>query len=89
MRKMLSYSILDLSKCLNRKTCTFTFMRFRLRLFPRSKFESESVFFHKVMYKYCSKTNFDNFGLYLKKSRNGFPIVFSNLGGRVWGIFSS
>ena len=54
MRKILSYLIFDLAKCPNRKTCTFTYMRFRFLHFPRSKIVSESLFFHKVLYNYYS-----------------------------------
>ena len=77
MRKMLSDLILDLAKCLNRKTCTFTLCVFRLRHFPRSKIESESI----CLKKYYIITIFliECFGLYLTKSKNGFPIVLSNL----------
>ena len=33
-------------------------------------------FSNKVLYNYCSKFFFERFGEYLKKSKNGFPIVF-------------
>ena len=34
MRKLLSNSILNLAKCPNQKTCTFTFMRFPIGVLP-------------------------------------------------------
>ena len=112
---MLSDSILDLGKCPSRKTCTYTFMRFQLGHFPKSKFEYESIFFikyyvftilnnkwaynaylhifslntsqsRKLIPKadlkwecpyYYSKKKLERFGQYLKKPKNGFPIVFS------------
>jgi hypothetical protein len=33
-------------------------------------------FTNKVLYNYSSKKNLERFGQYLKKSKNGFPIVF-------------
>ena len=46
MRKLLSDTILDLGKCPNRKTYTFTFI-FRLAHFLRSKIEYEGIFLIK------------------------------------------
>ena len=64
MRKILSDSILDLAKCPNRKTCTFTFMHFPVETLPRSKMESESIS-HKVLYNYNLKTKFGSASVYI------------------------
>ena len=60
---------------------------FRLRHFAKAKIESES----SVLIKYFLITilNFflERFGQYLKKSKNGFPIVFSNLARKGSGVF--
>ena len=52
---------------------------FRLGHFPRSKIEFGSIFLFK--YYIITFLNFfvERFGLHLTKSKNGFPIVFSNL----------
>ena len=43
MRKMLSDLILDLGKCPNRKTCTFTFMHFPVGALPKVQNQIWSV----------------------------------------------
>ena len=73
MRKMFSDSILDLRKCPNRKL-----------------HESESACFpvgvlHVVQLYYF----LERLGLYLTESKNGFPIVFSNIARKGSGFFSS
>ena len=52
---------------------------FRLEHFPRSKIEFESIFL--IKYYIITILNFfvERFGLYLTKSKNGLPNVFSNL----------
>ena len=52
MRKMRNDSVLDLGMCPNRKICPFTFMRFPVEDFPRSKIDS-----HKVIYNCYFKKN--------------------------------
>ena len=73
MGKLLSNLILDLAKCPNQKTCTFTFMHFLIGALPEVQNWFRKPFSHKVLYNYYSND------LYLTKSKNGFPIVFSNL----------
>ena len=67
MRKMLSNSILDLGKCPNRKTCTFTFMRFPVGAIPEVQNSIWKYFSHKVLYNYYSKFFLERFTLYLTK----------------------
>ena len=52
---------------------------FWLGQFARSQFKFESSF--PIKYYIITVLNFflERFGLYLTKSKNGFPIVFSNL----------
>ena len=79
MRKMLSKSILDLGKCPNWKTLESESACFLVGHLVRSKIKSESSF--PIKYYIITILNFflEHFGLYLTKSKNGFPIVFSNL----------
>ena len=51
----------------------------RLGHFPKSKIESENIFL--IKYYIITILNFflERFGQYLIKSKNEFPIVFSNL----------
>ena len=88
MSKLLSNSILDLAKCPNQKTCTFTFMHFPIGALPEVQNLFWNLFSHKVLYNYYSNfCLFEFFDLYLIKSKNGFPIVFQILRGRVQGVF--
>ena len=57
MGKLLSNSILDLAKCPNQKTCTFTFMCFPIGALPEVQNLFCKHFAHKVLYNYCSKKN--------------------------------
>ena len=79
MGKLLSDSILDLGNCPNFKTCTFTFMHFPVGALPEVQNRIRKQFSHKVLYSFLTKFFLERFGQYLKKSKKGFPIVFSNL----------
>ena len=64
----------------NTDMCNYAYFRvFWFGHFPRSGVESESSFL--IKYYIITVLNFflERFGQYLKKSKNGFPIVFSNL----------
>ena len=87
MKKMLSDSILDLAKCPNRKTCTFTFMRFSFGALSEVQNWIWKHFSHKVLYNYCSKIFLEIFGSYLRKSKMDFPLHFQILRERVWDFF--
>ena len=87
MRKMLSDSILDLRKRHNRKTCTFTFMRFPPGALPEVQNWIWKHFSHKVLYTYYSKKKLECFGSYLTKWKNGFPIASINLARKCSGFF--
>ena len=52
---------------------------FRLGHFARSKIESESIILIKYYIFTILKKKLERFSLYFQKSKNGFPIVFSNL----------
>ena len=84
---MLSDSILDLAKGPNRKTWTFTFMRFLLGHFLRSKIESESNFLKKY-YVITSLKKIWSILAHIKPSTKiDFPLHFQILRGRVQGFF--
>ena len=53
--------------------------RRRLDIFSSSILEVQNHFWEQVIYKYCSKFYLEHFNRYLRKSKNGFPFVFSNL----------
>ena len=60
---------------------------FQFDHFPKSKIDFESRF-EMRMYIFQFKIFFlERFGQYLKKSKNGFPIVFSNLARKGSGFF--
>ena len=75
---MLSDLILDLAKCPNQKNALSLSCVFRLGHFPRSKIESKSIFLTKY-FIFTILFFLEHFGYYLTKSKNGFPIAFSNL----------
>ena len=79
MTKMLSKSILNLGKCPNRKTHESESACFLVWALRKVQNRIWKQFSHKVLYNYYSKFFLERFGLYLTKSKNGFPIVFSNL----------
>ena len=60
---------------------------FRLGHFARSKIEYESIFLIKYYIITILKKKLERFGLYLTKSKNGFPIKFSNLARKGLGFF--
>ena len=77
MGKMLSDSILDLGKCPYRKRHESESACFPVGTLPKVQNRIWKHFSHKVLYNYNSKFFFvERFGLYLTKSKNGFPIVF-------------
>jgi hypothetical protein len=53
-------------------------MRFLVGALPEVQNCFWKHFLHKVLYNYYSKKNLERFDLYLTKSKNRFPIVFSN-----------
>ena len=67
-----------------KKPCTFTFMSFLVGNFPRFNISFESSF----LIKCCIIPNifFFKFWSVLKKSKNGFPLYFQILIGRVPGF---
>ena len=85
MRKMLSDSILDLAKCLNRKNALSLSCVFWLGHFPRSKIESENIFLTKY-YIITIKIN-AVFWFIVNKVKKDFPLHFQILRGRVQGFF--
>ena len=62
---------------------------FWLGHFARSKTEPESSFPIKYYIITILKKKLERFGLYLAKSKNGFPIVFSSLARKVLGFFQA
>ena len=63
------------------------FMCFLVWALPKVRDQIRKQFFDKVLYNYSSKFFLERFGQYLKKSKNGFPIVFSNLARKGSGVF--
>ena len=91
-RKMLSESILDLGKCPNQKMHESESACFPVEALCKAQNCIWKQFSHKVLFNYYSKFYLERFSLYLTKSKNGFPIVFSNfqiLHGRARGFLSS
>ena len=80
IKKLLSDLIPDLGKCPNQKTHEirkYTYLHvFWFGHFPRSGIESGSSLLIKCYIITVLIFFFQRFGQYLKKSKNGFPIVF-------------
>ena len=88
-KKLLSEKILDLGKCPKQKTCTFTFMRFLVGHFPKSKIVFESSFYTKSYIITILKKIWERFVFKNGASKNVFPIVFfkcylANVGSLFW-----
>ena len=66
-RKLLSNWFWTLGKC----------MKVKLQVFYFGTSRGPKSVLKPVLYNYCSKKNLERFGEYLKKWKNGFPIVFS------------
>ena len=61
MGKLLLDSILDIRKCPNFKTCTFTFMRFLVGALPEVQNQIRKQFSRKVLYSFFAKFVFGAF----------------------------